>query len=104
MRVDARLVGAWQVMGYIAFDEHKWEEAARYLDEAVRLEPLNSPLPWYFDAAANYELRRFEIAERSIRTAISLNHQGTSMPADYLLGIILIARHDLSGGAQALRN
>jgi tetratricopeptide (TPR) repeat protein len=100
MDLDSKLVGPWQEMGYMASDQSKWEEAARYLDQAVKLDPTNSPRAWYFSAMANYNLGRFEQAERSVRASLRLDK---NVHAEYLLGMVLIARKDLRGGADALR-
>lgn len=101
MELDDKLVGPWQELGYMASDQGKWEEAARYLDQAVRLDPVDSPMAWYFSAAANFNLGRYEQAERSVRAEMKLDK---NPQAQYLLGLVLIARKDLQGGADALRS
>jgi tetratricopeptide (TPR) repeat protein len=102
MDLDAKMVGPWQQLGYIASDESKWADAAKYLDQAVRLDPTDSPQAWYFNAMANYNLGHFDVAERSVRSGITLN--GDRNPhAEYLLGLVLIAKKDLAGGAEVLR-
>jgi len=103
MELDNNLVGPWQELGYLACDSAKWEDAARYLDQAVRLDPMDSPAAWYFNALANYNLGRFDRAERSVRAELKLD-KGMNPHADYLLALVLIARQDLEGGAAALRN
>jgi tetratricopeptide (TPR) repeat protein len=101
MDLDEKLVGAWQELGYMASDDSKWEDAVRYLDQAVKLDPMDSGMAWYFNAMANYNLRRFDQAERSIRAEMKLDKNPR---AQYLLGMVLIARNDLKGGAEALRS
>jgi tetratricopeptide (TPR) repeat protein len=103
MDLDDKLVGPWQELGYIASDGSKWEDAARYLDQAVRLDPMDSPKAWYFSAMANYNLGRFDLAERNVRAEMKLD-RGKNPRAEYLLGLVLIARKDLQGGAEALRH
>lgn len=101
--LDNNLVGPWRELGYLACDESKWDEAVRYLDQAVRLDPMDSPKAWYFNALANYNLGRFDLAERSVRAELKLDNGGNPH-AVYLLGLILIARRDLQGAAAALRS
>jgi tetratricopeptide (TPR) repeat protein len=103
MDLDNSLVGPWQELGYLACDDAKWEDAIRYLDQAVKLDPMDSPSAWYFDALANYNLGRYDRAERSVRAELKLDN-GKNGPGDYLLALVLIARQDLSGGAAALRS
>jgi Flp pilus assembly protein TadD len=103
MELDASLVGPWEELGYLACDDAKWEDAVRYLDQAVRLDPMDAPAAWYFNALANYNLGRFDRAERSVRAELKLDN-GWNPQADYLLALVLIARKDLAGGAAALRS
>jgi tetratricopeptide (TPR) repeat protein len=102
MDLDKKLLGPWQELGYISADQSKWEDAAKYLDQATRLDPMNSPIPWFFSAVADFNLQRYEAAERSIRAELRLD-QDRNPRAKYLLGLILLARNDATGGAEALR-
>jgi Flp pilus assembly protein TadD len=103
LNLDNKVVDTWQQLGYLACEQSQWEDAARYLNEAVRLDPVSSPIAWYFSAVANYSLGRFDLAERSIRAEMKLDGAENARPY-YLLGLVLIARHDLQGGVDALRN
>jgi tetratricopeptide (TPR) repeat protein len=102
MDLDDKLVGPWEELGFLASDAAKWDEAARYLNQAVLLDPMDSPMAWDFGAVANYNLGKYEMAERDVRAEMKLDH-GKNPRAEYLLGLILIARKDLAGGADALR-
>ncbi len=101
MDLDDKLVGPWQELGYLASDATQWQDAARYLDEAVRLDPMVA-MAWDFDAVANYNIGKFDVAERDVRAEMKLD-RGKNPRAEYLLGLILIARKDMAGGAAALR-
>jgi tetratricopeptide (TPR) repeat protein len=102
MDLDKKLLGPWQELGYLACDQARWEDAAKYLDQATRLDPMNSAMAWFFSAVADFNLQRYEAAERSIRAELRLDADRNPR-AKYLLGLILLARNDLSGGAEALR-
>ena len=82
MDLDKKLLGPWQELGYLATDQSRWEDAARYLDQATRLDPMNSSMAWFFSAVAistcngsrprnavsarRYGLIRIEIRARNI--------------------------------------
>jgi tetratricopeptide (TPR) repeat protein len=102
MGLDDKLLGAWQQLGYLASDQSDWPAASKYLDQAVRLDPIDSAMAWYFDAMANYNLAKYDVAERSIRAEMKLD-TGANPRADFLLGMVLIARKDIAGGATVLR-
>ncbi len=101
MDLDNKLVGPWQELGYMAASQSQWEDAARYLDQAVKLDPVDSPMAWYYSAVANYNLGHLDQAERSVRAEMRLEK---NPQAQYVLAQVLIGRKDLKGGAEALRS
>jgi tetratricopeptide (TPR) repeat protein len=103
LELDNKLAGPWQELGYLACAQSKWEDALRYLGQAVRLDPVGSAAAWYFEAIANYNLGRYEAAERGVRAELRLDH-GKNPQGIYLLGLVLIARRDFEGGAKALES
>ena len=62
MELDDKLTGPWQELGYLAAAQSRWEDAARFLAQAVRLDPTGSPKAWYLSGIANFNLGRFEQA------------------------------------------
>ncbi|HVY92843.1 MAG TPA: tetratricopeptide repeat protein [Bryobacteraceae bacterium] len=102
--IDPKLPGIYQILGYIASNRKDWKAAAQYLDEAERLNPMSSALPWYISAVAYYQLHRFNEAERSIRQEIQLDPRRQYKRAQFLLGLILVARNEIATGAQMLRD
>jgi tetratricopeptide (TPR) repeat protein len=102
--IDPKLAGIYRILGYIASDEKDWKAAARYLEEAEQLDPLGPALPWYISAVAYYQLHRFDDAERCIRREMQLDQQHQYRRAPFLLGLILVARNDVSSGSRILRD
>jgi tetratricopeptide (TPR) repeat protein len=102
--IDPKLAGIYQILGYIASDRRDWSAAIGYLGEAERLNPLSSALPWYLSAVAYYQLHRFNEAERSIRQEIQIDSAQRFQRARFLLGLILVARNEISTGTQMLRD
>lgn len=101
--IDPKLPGIYQILGYIASDRKDWKSAAQYLEEAEQLNPTSSPLPWYISAVAYYQLHRFNEAERSIRQEMQIDTEHRYHRAQFLLGLILVARNEILTGTQALR-
>jgi tetratricopeptide (TPR) repeat protein len=101
--IDAKLPGIYQVLGYIACDRNDWKSGAQYLEQAERLNPRSSALPWYVSAVAYYQLHRFDEAEKSIRREMQIDTEGRYRRARFLLGLILVARNEIVNGTQALR-
>ncbi|HVW09621.1 MAG TPA: tetratricopeptide repeat protein [Bryobacteraceae bacterium] len=101
--IDPKLPGIYQILGYIASDRKDWNTSAQYLSEAERLDPMASALPWFVSAVAYYQLHRFHDAETSIRQEMQLDTQHHYRRAQFLLGLILVARNEVAPGAQVLR-
>ncbi len=102
MNLDNKASDPWRQLGFMASEEMNWNEAARDLDQAVRLDPEGSSASWYFDALANYKLGRISAAEQSVRTYIHSDQTGNAR-GPYLLGLVLIARNDSEGAMTSLR-
>lgn len=104
MDLDDKMILPWQELGFLASAKSDWPETARYLDQAVKLDPVGSPRAWYLDATALYNLKRYDDAERAARAAIKLDPKRQNPRADFLLGLVLIAKEDYKGGAEMLRS
>jgi Flp pilus assembly protein TadD len=102
--IDPKLIGPWLELGFLASATADWPETAKYLDRAVTLDPTGSSKAWYLDATAHFNLKQYDDAERGVRKAIELDVKHQNPRADFLLGLVLIAREDYKGGAAALRS
>jgi tetratricopeptide (TPR) repeat protein len=96
---DGKLVGPYVELGLLSAQQQNWEDSARYLDRAVKLDPIDFPQAWYADAVADYNLKRYDAAEASAREAIKLDPKHVNPRADYLLGLVLIAKKNYADAA-----
>ena len=103
LEADSNLVEAQVDLGMLAVGKKQWLEAEKYLDAAVKLDPVHFPEAWFNDAVAGYNLKDYDGAERSVREALKLDPQHKYPQAEYLLGIILAAKKDYTGAAEQLR-
>jgi len=103
IELDQKLTGAYVELGLDAGLSHDWKVATKYLDEGLRLDPVDYPGAWYGDAVAHYYLGEFDAAEKSAREAVRLDPQGRSPRAGYVLGMILAKKGDREGAATELR-
>jgi len=88
-------------LGMMAAQQNKWEEAAPYLDRGLKLDPVDFPQAWYVAAATNFNLKKFDEAERNAREAQKLDPKHTNPRTDYLLALILFGEARLSGSSRA---
>ena len=102
MGADPRLVAPYLELGLLAAKDGKWQEAARYLDRAVELDPADYAQAWYTDAVAHFNLAQYDPAEKAARAAVKLDAHNANPRAQYLLGLALAEKKDYSGAAEEL--
>jgi len=102
MGADPKLVAPYVELGLLAAKEANWQETAKYLDRAVELDPVDFPQAWYADAVANYNLLKYDAAEKSARAAVKLDPKHLNPRSGYLLGLVLTEKHDYAGAAAEL--
>ena len=94
---DPKLVTPYVELGLLAAKDANWSDSARYLDRAVELDPVDFPQAWYADAAANYNLKKYDAAEKSARAALKLDPKHVNPRSEYLLGLVLAEKKDYAG-------
>jgi tetratricopeptide (TPR) repeat protein len=102
MDADPKLVAPYMELGLLAARDTNWEESARYLDRAVALDPVDFPQAWYADAVANYNLKKYDAAEKAAREAVKLDPKHVNPRSDYLLALVLIEKKDFAGASAEL--
>jgi tetratricopeptide (TPR) repeat protein len=100
---DPKLVGPYIELGMLAAQQNKWEEAAPYLDRGLKLDPVDFPQAWYVAAATNFNLKKFDAAEKSALEAQKLDPKHVNPRTDYLMALILSEKHDYAAAAEHLR-
>jgi tetratricopeptide (TPR) repeat protein len=103
MQADPKYVRPYVQLARLALEERRMEDAASITDRALALNPTEFPVIYYFDAAANFNLNRFDAAEKSARRALDLDTNHEMPRTELLLGSVLAAKGDRSGALQHLR-
>jgi len=99
---DSKYVNPYERLYLLSFDEKKWEDVARITNQVMHLNPYDFPGSLYYNAVANSQLGKLDIAEKSAREAVQLS--ATQNPkVHYILGVILAKKHDFKGAAECLR-
>jgi tetratricopeptide (TPR) repeat protein len=88
----------------IAAQEKKWDEAIRFSDQVIKLNAAAYPIAYFLNAAANYNLQKFELAEESARKFKALDTQHTHPDVCLLLSYVLSARQDYAAAAREIRD
>ena len=102
MESDPKLVEPYVELGLLAAKDANWQESGEFLDRAVELDPVDFPQAWYADAVANYNLKKYDAAERAARTAVKLDPRHVNPRSGLLLGLVLVEKQDYAGAAAEL--
>ena len=101
---DPKLVTPYVQLAILDARDGKWKETAESTGKAIRLDPVDFPVAFYFDALANYNLQNYEAAERSARQLQRLDTEHRYPLADRILASVLAGKKDYPGAAQQMRN
>jgi Tfp pilus assembly protein PilF len=102
MESDPKLVAPYMELGLLAAKDANWQDSGKYLDRAVELDPVDFPQAWYADAVANYNLKKYDAAEKDAREAVKLDPRHANPRSSYLLGLVLAEKKDYAGAAAEL--
>ncbi|MBL0157461.1 MAG: tetratricopeptide repeat protein [Bryobacterales bacterium] len=94
---DGKFVNPHLQLLQIAVNTRDWQQIAERSDTVLKLNPFNYPQIWYMNGAANYNLKKLDVAERSAREALKLDVSHGNPRISRLLGIILADKGDYPG-------
>ncbi len=100
---DDKLVEPYIELGNIAAHRLQWADAARYLDRALTLDPVDYPRLWLADGQADYRVNNLDRAERNAREALKISAPNQDPEASRLLGYVLMQKQDYAGADEAFR-
>lgn len=103
LAADAQFVNPLYGLALIAAQEKKWQDVADYSAQVINLNAYAFPSVYFFNAAANYNVGKFDLAEenaRKYKAGGDHKHPEVSL----LLGSVLARKEDYAGAAQQLRD
>jgi len=80
-----------------------WKELADVTDQVLRLNSFDYPGVFFYNALANYNLNRLQVAEKSVRSAQRLDTRSRYPQAAHLLGDILTVNRQYAQAADEFR-
>jgi Tfp pilus assembly protein PilF len=100
LKADPKYIRPYLQLIRLAVAGKKMEDAAALGEHAMQLDPVEFPGIFYYDAVANYELKRADVAEKSVRRAIELDTDHDYPAAEALLGNLLAGKGDSRGALE----
>ncbi|MFZ0594856.1 MAG: tetratricopeptide repeat protein [Bryobacteraceae bacterium] len=100
---DSKYVNPYDALAGMAAEQSKWQEAADRSKQAVDLNPVEFPSAWLYNAFANYNLKHYELAEKSAKEVVKLDGPHKYAQVETLLAQLCANRGDYAGAAQHLQ-
>ncbi len=101
---DPQFVSPHYGLAMIAAQEKKWDDTIRLSDQVLKLNSAAFPLAYFINAAANYNLQKFDAAEDSAKKFKALDTQHAHPDVCLLLSYVLSAKQDYAGAAREIRD
>ena len=100
---DPQFVNPLYGIALIAMPQKKWDEAIQVTDQILKLNALAYPLSYFINAAAHFNLQKYDIAEENAKKFKALDTQHSHPEVDLLLSNLLARKKDFTGAAQQIR-
>ncbi len=84
--------------------EKQWQPLVTVTGQLLALNPVSFPDAWFHNAVGNYYLNNLAEAEKSARQGMKVDDQHQVPKIEYLLGVILIQKHDYSEATTHIQN
>ena len=100
---DGKYVSPYDAMALLSAKEGKWEDAASFSKQVIQLNPVEFPSSYYYNALANYNLKKVEEAEKSAREVLKLDTGHRYPQVESLLAEMLVQQGRYADAATHLR-
>lgn len=104
LSADQKFISPYEGLAQIAANEANWQEVADITDRMLRLNPVDFPRAYFFNAVAKFNLKKLDEAEESARHLIQMDPQHKFAKAEHVLGLILAQKQDYAKAATHIRN
>lgn len=101
---DSKFVSPYQQMALLAAQAGNWEDAEKYSKQVISLDPVEYPASFWYNAVANYNLKRAAEAEKSTKDLLKLDTRHKFPDAENMMAQILLDKGNYSEAAGHLRN
>jgi Tfp pilus assembly protein PilF len=82
----------------------KWKEVVDNTRHILELDPAGTVKIWYYNALANFQLGKKDLAETAAEKALVLDPSHTIPNIEQMLAVLLAKKGDFAGALQHLRN
>jgi tetratricopeptide (TPR) repeat protein len=103
LEADNKFIKPYLQLALLSAGEQKWQDVADTTGRIIRLNPVDFPEAFFYNAVANYNLQKFDDAEKSAAEAVKLDLRHRLPKAQHVLGVLMAMREDFQGAAENMR-
>jgi len=100
---DPKFIQPYLQLSLLALQSQKWQELADLTSKTVKLDPFSYPQEYFLNSVANYNMQKFDAAEKSALEAERLDTRHQYPKNSHLLGMILAMKKDYVGAKERLK-
>jgi len=104
IKADAKYVKPYEALAALSERQQNWMELEKYSRTWIGLAPEEFPAAYLYNAYANAQLNQFGQAESAARKGLALDKDRKLPRLSYVLGLLLMKRHDYAEAATHLRS
>jgi tetratricopeptide (TPR) repeat protein len=100
---DSKYVNAYDGLAQLAFAAKQWPQVIETTNRLLALNPVNFPAAYLFNGVAQYQQGELDAAEKIAREGVRVD-DGHQVPRlQYLLGIILLRKHEYQQATEQMQ-
>lgn len=103
LAADRKFVSPYQALAVMASQEQKWQDVVDNTDHLLRLNPVDFPQAWLFNALGNFYLKNMDAAEKSAREGVSHDEAHHYPDLNHVLGLVLAMKRQYAGAVEQFR-
>jgi tetratricopeptide (TPR) repeat protein len=101
---DPKFISPYEHIAELSAIQKKWQDVVDATTAALKLDPTGTPQLWYFDALANLNLGKSDVAEASARKSLAMDPQHLAPNTEQLLAVMLASKGEYAEALQHLQN
>jgi len=103
LAADPKLVTPYLHLARLSLAEKNWQDVEATTGRLIKLDAYDFPEAYFYNAAASYNLHKYDEALASAREAQKLDTAHKFPKVEQLLGLILYQKKDYAGAAEQMR-
>jgi TolA-binding protein len=101
---DPKYVNPYRGLAELDALQQNWPDLVTVTSQLLALNPVSFPDAWLRNAMGNFYLHKLADAEKSARQGMKVDDQHRVPKLEYLLGVILIQKHEYQEAASHIQN